>query len=135
MRLNYRLDPNGDWLALPPTQTMLSLASSEKNIYLEVKNLNQVNSEPLVLMIKQTAFTFPHWINYLILAAIFAILLLLIVYRLKSGAKHNLVNALMTQSKDAIWIANEQFQITNINQAFTTICGFTLADVVGKRKF
>ncbi|MBB1478516.1 MULTISPECIES: EAL domain-containing protein [unclassified Pseudoalteromonas] len=133
MQLNYRLDPNGDWLALPNAQTMLSLASNAKNIYLEVKNLNQVNNEPLVLMIKQTAFAFPHWINHLVLAAIFAILLLLIVYRLKSGAKHNLVNALMTQSKDAIWIANEQFQITNINQAFTTICGFTLADVVGKK--
>lgn len=133
MRLSYRLDPNGLWLPLPSSQSMLSLASNKKNIYLEVKNLNQVSSEPLVLMIKQTAFSFPNWFNYLILTVVFALLLLLIIYKLKSAAKHNLANALMAQSKDAIWIANEHFQITNINQAFTTICGFTLADVVGKK--
>ncbi|MGO2129551.1 MAG: EAL domain-containing protein [Pseudoalteromonas prydzensis] len=133
MRLSYRLDPNGLWQSLPSTQSMLSLASNKKNIYLEVKNLNQVSSEPLVLTIKQTAFNFPNWFNYVILTIIFALLLLLIIYKLKSAAKHNLANALMAQSKDAIWIANEHFQITNINQAFTTICGFTLADVAGKK--
>ena len=133
MRLSYRLDPNGQWLPLPSSQSMLSLTADQKNIYLEVKNLNQVNSEPLVLLIKQTALTLPNWFNYLILTTIFIILLLLVIYKLKNGAKHNLANALMAQSKDAIWIANEDFQITDINQAFTTICGFTLADVVGKK--
>ncbi len=133
MRLSYRLDPNGLWLPLPSSQSMLSLASNKNNIYLEVKNLNQVSSEPLVVMIKHTAFSFPNWFNYLILTVVFVLLLLLIIYKLKSAAKHNLANALMAQSKYAIWIANEHFQITNINQAFTTICGFTLADVVGKK--
>ena len=133
MRLSYRLDPNGLWQPLPSKQSMLTLASNKENIYLEVKNLNQVTSEPLIVVIKQTAFSFPNWFNYVILTVLFALLLLLIIYKLKSAAKHNLANALMAQSKDAIWIANEDFQITKINQAFTTICGFTLADVVGKK--
>ncbi|MFY8329126.1 putative bifunctional diguanylate cyclase/phosphodiesterase [Pseudoalteromonas sp. ZZD1] len=72
-------------------------------------------------------------IQYLLIGLVFLVIILLIVYRLKSNAKQDLATALMAQSKDAIWIADENFEITNVNHAFTTISGYKLKDVIAKK--
>ncbi|NMR26304.1 EAL domain-containing protein [Pseudoalteromonas sp. NEC-BIFX-2020_015] len=134
-KLSYRLTSDGEWQTLPISQNMLSLSNLLHDTYLEVKNLNQENSPPLALHIKQTAFLIPNWFTYA--AIIFGISLILILFfiilKQKNSAKHNLSNALMAQSKDAIWIADEHLQITQINPAFTHICGYKPEDVIGKK--
>lgn len=82
--------------------------------------------------LKLTPNSWPNWLNYLLLTTVFITILILLNWRAIRVSKHHLITALMTQSKDAIWIADEQFNITHINPAFTTITGFSASDVIGK---
>ncbi len=44
-----------------------------------------------------------------------------------------LVDALLSQSKDAIWITDEKFNILEINNIFSEISGYSKSDVIGKQ--
>jgi len=105
------------------SSTVSSAQAVIKNQLTSPSNTNNFNS----------GFILSPLTKYLLIALAFLVLILLIVYKLKSNAKHDLVTALMTQSKDAILIADENFEITVVNQAFTTISGYKLEDVIAKK--
>ncbi len=95
--------------------------------------INSSNDNATLTPNKPATFGFSAWSKYVPISLVFLIILLLIVYKLKRNAKHNLANALMKQSKDAIFIADENFKVTEINSAFTTISGYQLDDVITKK--
>lgn len=109
---------------------------------IDTTNINQNITQPIVknengsTSIKSNTspqFMLSNLSIFILICLAFIVSLLLIVYKIKNDAKHNLANALMTQSKDAIWIADENFKITKVNRAFTTISGYKLEDVIAKK--
>jgi len=43
-----------------------------------------------------------------------------------------LIDALLSQSKDAIWVSDEHFKIIEVNNTFCEISGYRKEDVMGK---
>lgn len=68
---------------------------------------------------------------FLILLVIIALFIAVIYYQ--KNQKMMLIDALLSQSKDAIWVCDEQFRILDINSAFSEITGYKRGDVIGKK--
>jgi len=71
----------------------------------------------------------------LLLLLIFLAIVILIgaVIYYQRNQKMTLMDALLSQSKDGIWVTDEQFRIIEINNAFSEISGYKKADVLGKK--
>ena len=69
-----------------------------------------------------------------LLLLIFLAIVILIgaVIYYQRNQKMTLMDALLSQSKDGIWVTDEQFRIIEINNAFSEISGYKKADVLGK---
>ncbi|GKW54166.1 hypothetical protein NCCP2140_32190 [Pseudoalteromonas sp. NCCP-2140] len=79
-------------------------------------NLQAPNTTPLLL---------------LILLAIVILIVAVIYYQ--RNQKMTLMDALLSQSKDGIWVTDEQFRIIEINNAFSEISGYKKTDIIGKK--
>lgn len=67
---------------------------------------------------------------FLILLAIIG-LFIAVIHNQKSQ-KMMLIDALLSQSKDAIWVSDEHFKIIEVNNTFCEISGYRKEDVMGK---
>ncbi len=82
----------------------------------------------------------PTWL--ILLIAVSLIVGILLVYamvrrqhqkaRLALYDEH-LIQSLLSQTHEGVWIANHEFNVTRVNQAFTQISGFEETDILGKR--
>ena len=70
---------------------------------------------------------------YIILLALITLLLLAWLFFYYRNKKMIFTDALLSKAKDAIWITDEDFNIIEINDAFSEITGYQKVDVIGKK--
>ncbi|MDI4670221.1 EAL domain-containing protein [Pseudoalteromonas shioyasakiensis] len=75
----------------------------------------------------------PNTTPLLLLIFLAIVILIGAVIYYQRNQKMTLMDALLSQSKDGIWVTDEQFRIIEINNAFSEISGYKKADVLGKK--
>lgn len=76
--------------------------------------------------------------SYVITAALTLLLLIAVVIiisiaLLRKKQRLVFVDALLSKSKDAVWVTDDEFNIIEVNRTFSEISGFSEDDVIGKR--
>ncbi|MCF2915521.1 EAL domain-containing protein [Pseudoalteromonas sp. Cn5-37] len=76
--------------------------------------------------------------SYVITAALTLLLLIVVVIiisiaLLRKKQRLVFVDALLSKSKDAVWVTDDEFNIIEVNRTFSEISGFSEDDVIGKR--
>ncbi|WP_300362243.1 bifunctional diguanylate cyclase/phosphodiesterase [uncultured Pseudoalteromonas sp.] len=76
--------------------------------------------------------------SYVITAALTLLLLIAVVIIISIALRRKkqrlvFVDALLSKSKDAVWVTDDEFNIIEVNRTFSEISGFSEDDVIGKR--
>ncbi|WP_194441859.1 putative bifunctional diguanylate cyclase/phosphodiesterase [Pseudoalteromonas simplex] len=76
--------------------------------------------------------------SYVITAALTLLLLIAVVIIISIALQRKkqrlvFVDALLSKSKDAVWVTDDEFNIIEVNRTFSEISGFSKDDVIGKR--
>ncbi|MED5513271.1 GGDEF domain-containing phosphodiesterase [Pseudoalteromonas sp. S2721] len=76
--------------------------------------------------------------SYVITAALTLLLLIAVVIIISIALQRKkqrlvFVDALLSKSKDAVWVTDDEFNIIEVNRTFSEISGFSEDDVIGKR--
>ncbi len=76
--------------------------------------------------------------SYVITAALTLLLLIAVVIIISIALQRKkqrlvFVDALLSKSKDAVWVTDDEFNIIEVNKTFSEISGFSEDDVIGKR--
>ena len=76
--------------------------------------------------------------SYVITAALTLLLLISVVIIISIALQRKkqrlvFVDALLSKSKDAVWVTDDEFNIIEVNRTFSEISGFSKDDVIGKR--
>ncbi|ALO41084.1 bifunctional diguanylate cyclase/phosphodiesterase [Pseudoalteromonas phenolica] len=128
-QLHYRLSEDAPWRLLENNK--LTLTPSEMAV-LEVVASSQSMSKTLTVTASKPKQVWWHWILALTLTAGCVYWLLSKQLRAsKSKLTEHFSDMLMTHSKDAIWLADEHFNVLKVNQAYSDITGFSADALVG----
>jgi len=130
-QLSYRLSEEASWrilenhkLTLTPTEMMM----------LEVSASSEDISKTLRVTAAQPKKVWWHWFLALSFAA--SCIFWLFKRQLstsKSQLTEHFSDMLMTHSKDAIWLADEHFNVLKVNDAYTDITGYSAEALVGHK--
>jgi len=76
--------------------------------------------------------------SYVTTAALTLLLLIAVVIIISIALRRKkqrlvFVDALLSKSKDAVWVTDDEFNIIEVNRTFSEISGFSEDDVIGKR--
>ena len=130
-QLSYRLSDNAPWQLLDNQK--LTLTPSEMSSLEVLASSNNV-SKTLSITSAQAKHVWWHW---LLLVTPFAAFVIWLLHRQLQTSKSKLTehfsDMLMTHSKDAIWLADEQFNVLKVNQAYSDITGYSAESLVGHK--
>ncbi|MAD89451.1 MAG: hypothetical protein CMK64_07075 [Pseudoalteromonas sp.] len=130
-QLSYRLSDNTPWRELENYK--LTLTPAEMNV-LEVSASSRDISKTLRVTSAQPEKIWWHWLLAITLTSGCVFWLLKRQLRSsKSQLTEHFSDMLMTHSKDAIWLADEQFNVLKVNQAYSDITGYSAETLVGHR--
>ena len=130
-QLSYRLSDETPWQAIDNFK--LTLTPSE------VKTLEILASSDRLSKILAISSNSPTqaWWHWLIIVLFFTVGIIWLIKRQLQTSNTKLTahfsDMLMAHSKDAIWLADEQFNVIKVNRAYTDITGFSAEALVGKK--
>jgi len=130
-QLSYRLSEAAPWRILENHK--LTLTPSEM-MMLEVSASSEDISKTLRVTAAQPKNVWWHWFLALSLAA--SCIFWLFKRQLSTSKSHlteHFSDMLMTHSKDAIWLADEHFNVLKVNDAYTDITGYSAEALVGHK--
>ncbi|TLX47871.1 hypothetical protein C1E24_06435 [Pseudoalteromonas phenolica] len=130
-QLSYRLSEDAPWRLLENNK--LTLTPTEMSA-LEVVASSQSMSKTLTVTASKPKQVWWHWVLALVMSAGCVYWLLNKQLRTsKSKLTEHFSDMLMTHSKDAIWLADEHFNVLKVNQAYSDITGYSADALVGHK--
>ncbi|MBE0365196.1 hypothetical protein PULV_a1951 [Pseudoalteromonas ulvae UL12] len=134
-QFKYRMLPNQEWQTMSPNQASLNIMSLPSGTHvLEIEN----NGEPKLQRTQLTLVSHGSNLFALIdlLAIVIAVIGLTFVFlKAKRSGLHgnSLTASLLRQTKESVWIANQDFEIIEVNKVFTQTTGYQKHDILGKK--
>ncbi|MDP4984104.1 EAL domain-containing protein [Pseudoalteromonas tunicata] len=132
--LKYRFKPNTEWLDLAPNQATLNLISLPQGTHnLQIQNDGQPSLQTIDLTLisedtKQLNFS----LFYAALLLLAFILLFWFINKNRAIKNKTLTYSLLNQTKEAVWIADHNLKIIEVNAVFSLLTGFKKLELIGK---
>ncbi|WP_462152048.1 sensor domain-containing protein [Pseudoalteromonas xiamenensis] len=124
---------NGPWKPVSSPENQIHFPA---HAYSTIKIMGNDGSStaPLYLHLKSSLASSLPWPSLVIMMLIGGVMAIAWLWSRQQLKRHNeFAQALMSHSKDAIWLADEQFKIVEVNDAYCQVTGFKPDNVIGKR--
>ena len=130
----YRLSNQSSWLSLGKGNSTLTLSHLPSGQHiLQIHNANDplIKNTQITFVVEKTPFSL---LWYVLLTSICLLLAIyqIIKFKIIKSTPDTLTSALLKQTKEAIWIANNEFKIQKVNDIFTQITGFDESSIINK---
>lgn len=130
----YRLSNQSNWFSLGKgnsTLTLSHLPTGRHVLQIQSANNPLIKNTEIILIVGQSPLSL---LWYLLVAGILIIFAGYLLKRAKINkpTADSLTTALLKQTKEAIWVADNEFKIQQVNEIFTQITGFDEQSVINK---
>ncbi|SFD02659.1 EAL domain-containing protein [Pseudoalteromonas denitrificans] len=130
----YRFLSQPDWFPLGKGSSTLTLSQLPSGIHvIQFRNVKYPLKKHTELSLVIATPPLSNWWYLIILIVLFGFGFCIFKFNVQPKQKQDtLTLALLKQTKEAIWIANHDFEIKQVNKIFTQITGFDEQEVINK---